>query len=365
MFGRWGITLVLISGCFYKPEKSSDRQDASVNTDGAPPLDSSTEPNLVFVTARTVNPGTLGGLAQADALCMGAATGLGLPQNHYVAWLSTTQISARERLGTARGWVRPDGLPFADQRTDILAGRILYPAKLDETKAVVSSNDAILTGTLADGSLAVGENCGDYTTATSAKFGRSDAGAPTWTAAGTTGCNQQMHLYCFGIDQTFPLAPLPIPTKIAFVSDGLFVPNTMGRAGMDTVCQNEAITHGFATGVVSGNSFLSMLALGVDSALGRVDTATPWFRPDGVEVTRDWSTFKAPLDVTGSGSYTSDHVVTGATSPSANGSTNCSDWFVNGDSIVGEPERSIGVMFNNNTVEGCNSGHRVYCAQMQ
>jgi len=74
--------------------------------------------NFVFATS-TSYPADFGGLAGADAICNQHAGDAGLPGT-YVAWLSTTTVDARDRLAGARGFVRPDGLPFADTVDDAL-----------------------------------------------------------------------------------------------------------------------------------------------------------------------------------------------------------------------------------------------------
>src|SRR5262245_12432676 len=85
--------------------------------------------NVAFVTTRTLNPSTFGGLAGADAICQATADQAGLPGT-YIAWLSTTTTNAVDRLAGSRGWVRTDGVPFADTPADIAAGRIFAPLSL-------------------------------------------------------------------------------------------------------------------------------------------------------------------------------------------------------------------------------------------
>jgi len=69
--------------------------------------------NIVFVTSTLSTPGNIGSLAAADAICTARAQAAALP-GAYVAWLSSTVTSAKARLGSARGWVRVDGMPVAD-----------------------------------------------------------------------------------------------------------------------------------------------------------------------------------------------------------------------------------------------------------
>jgi len=74
------------------------------------------------------------GLAGADSACQARASAASLTGT-YRAWLSTSGtggVNAIARLGTGRGWVRPDGKPFADTTNDISNGHIFCPPRLDE-----------------------------------------------------------------------------------------------------------------------------------------------------------------------------------------------------------------------------------------
>ena len=84
----------------------------------------------MFVTTTTHN-GNLGGLAGADAICQARAQAGGLAGT-YRAWLSTSTASAFSRLGTASGWVRPDGKPVFDSRADLTTPRMFHPIRIDE-----------------------------------------------------------------------------------------------------------------------------------------------------------------------------------------------------------------------------------------
>src|SRR5690606_4557544 len=97
-----------------------------VIVDAAVPPDAAVPTNLVFVTSTTHEPASLGGLAGGDAICAARAEAAGLPGT-YVAWLSTATVDARDRLGSARGWRRVDGEPFADTVEDLASGKIFYP----------------------------------------------------------------------------------------------------------------------------------------------------------------------------------------------------------------------------------------------
>src|SRR5436190_591044 len=159
-------------------------------------------PNYMFVTSGTHQP-PFGTLAAADNACNAAATAAGLPGT-YRAWLSTSSVDAIDRIAGARGWIRPDGVPFAD--------------------------------------------------------------APA-------------HLYCFGVDRLAPLAPVRTDGKVAFLSDGYFVPGG-GLQAADALCAAEA-----ASGKLSGR-FTALLGTSTAAASSRFPTfdSTTWVRPDGVRL---------------------------------------------------------------------------------
>src|SRR5262245_55485496 len=126
----WLVVLVAV-GCgrvgFSTGELGSDGRggdDGGTGGDGAPGDGANAGANVGFVRSGLTDGG-IGGLAQADAICAQRAIEGSLPGT-YVAYLSTTTVNAIDRLAGARGWVRPDGQPFADTTADIAAGIVLY-----------------------------------------------------------------------------------------------------------------------------------------------------------------------------------------------------------------------------------------------
>ncbi len=151
---------------------SSDTVDAAL-TDG----DFRSTLNYVFVTSTApaslnfgVSPDVA--LSAADSFCNQKANGR-LP-GQYVAWLSTSAsgsvagVDAVKRLiiggdptKPARGWIRPDGRPFADSAATLTAGnQVFYPIAIDETGADASGR-TVATGTKSDGTLSTG-NCQNW-----------------------------------------------------------------------------------------------------------------------------------------------------------------------------------------------------------
>ncbi len=317
--------------------------------------------NLAFETSTTHEPGQLGSLANADAICNVRATEAGLPGT-FVAWLATSTTTAPSRLGTARGWVRPDGLIVVDTVDDLLVGLMIHPIVLDE-HGVDHSYDAnpyVATGTDVTG---LGPNCTDYTDPAGTVFeGVSALAFLAWTHRTTSACNQPVHLYCFGIDLDVPLVIAPSAGRLAFVSVGTFTPTT-GIAAADTICTDEAGSAGLP------GSYLAMLPVGGPAA-ARFDTAGPtWVRRDGVPLAATATDFMngtllAPLNVTAAGAYTDADVMTGSDTPLAlTVGEDCAVWSsASSGSNLGYAS-AVGPYMFNATSSNCTVPQPVYCLQ--
>ncbi|HEX6764329.1 MAG TPA: hypothetical protein VF103_02600, partial [Polyangiaceae bacterium] len=189
-----------------------------------------------FVTSRSPGKGgNLGSLDAADAFCDQLATAVSadLGNKTWRAYLSTTTVNARDRIGTGP-WRNQAGVVIANNLTELHqqeAGQALddtWPPSdltiaLDETGAQVP-NDVhdVLTGSQADGTLAMGQNCNNWTsesmtdTAMAGHSNRNGGGRPPYfNAAHTVGCapsaqNRVMgtvtsgggrgSLYCFALE---------------------------------------------------------------------------------------------------------------------------------------------------------------------
>ena len=288
------------------------------------------EPNLVFVTSVEVAPMHIGGLDGADQICADAATDAGLAGT-YVAWLSTADVDARDRLEDARGWVRTDGGPFADTVDDLTSRIDFYPPRRDEYGNDVEGAP-IVTGTSADGTGPFHSTfCADWTDDDGGLVGggSADAGAGAWTQIWSYTCDTPRHLLCFGIDRDMPLQASPVAGRTAFVSTAEFAA-TDGRDAFDEACQDEADDAGLP------GTFLAAVATSTDSIASRFDTdGMRWVRPDGVAVVPtadDLTTLEhlsAPILQTADGTRLwGERVWTGATSATALGAGEdaCGDW---------------------------------------
>lgn len=235
--------------------------------------------NYVFVTS-TVYAASAVAPDAADRECNKLASAAGLP-GHYFAWLSTSTQHARDRLGAARGWVRPGGLPFADSTASLTTlNRVFYPIHLDET-----GNEAVgglvFTGTADSGTLVPGFTCSDWTTSTSSGnviIGDHTGGPHAWTNAGGTWCTAEGRLYCFGDDMVQPVARSPAAGRLAFVTAAPWG-GAAEASAPSTRCTAEASAAGLA------GTFKAAVATTHASAVSRFDLAgRTWVRPDGVAI---------------------------------------------------------------------------------
>lgn len=247
-------------------------------------------PNLAFVTSTQYTAGDIGGLAGADAKCQQHADAAAL-DGTFVAWLSLPGQDARDRIGQVSGWVRPDGLPVAGDKQQLVDGHFYYPALLDE-----NGSDAtpafIWTGTLDGGTADTFDDCDGWSANASDGFavvGELGAGSGWWTNYSILACNEQGRLMCLGVDHQWDLTVQPTEGRLVFVSNGL-LPPTAGRAGADMMCQNEA------NGAGRDGTFLALLAVNGEAPADRFDIGGPaWVRADGIPVFRQGDPFGPTL----------------------------------------------------------------------
>jgi hypothetical protein len=176
-----------------------------------------------FVTSVGLGDGAnLGGLAGADAHCQKLAEAAGSTGKTWAAYLSAEGVNAKDRIG-AGPWQNFKGEVIATDVANLHsdANNITKQTALTETGAVVNgrgddpNQHDILTGTNADGTVAAGQTCGDWTLngEGTAMLGHNDrmgpdtlATATSWNAAHPSrGCSQENlvgtggagFLYCF------------------------------------------------------------------------------------------------------------------------------------------------------------------------
>ena len=343
--------------------------------------------NVAFATSTTLD-GDLLGLSGADAECAKLATAAGLPPGTYTAWLSTltsstVHVNAADRLGSARGFIRTDGQPFADRVADITAGRIWHALSLDEAGSDAGEAE-VWTGTTNAG-IAAGSpppaptsDCVNWTSGSMSDIGviglvHSGPGAWSDDALTNLPCNISLtaHLYCFDTSHISTLTVTPVSGRHAFVSKGSF-DTTSGLAGADTLCQGEAT----AAGLANPTHFLALLSTSTASAASRFNLAgSQYVRPDGIKIA-DPATLAAgnALDSgiwqNADGTYlsTAAFVWTGSSTPSTAGTTatTCTNWTTNSSGVNGD--LGLGNLANaawwgSGDNDPCNIALSVYCLE--
>jgi hypothetical protein len=294
------------------------------------------QPLYMFVTSSTVVPGRLGGIEGADQECQRLAEKAGLP-GVYLAWLSTTGVDARERVGEG-GWVRTDGRPFARSLKTLADPAVpgyptvYYPPRLDEMGNDFGNLSLLVaTGGNTDGT-SVGTQCGDYKDLAGDLYvGDASSGSHAWSYSKIVpgGCGSPFHLYCFRSDVGLEIAPPPQDGRRIFISSKPYVMTSTGTSNPTVFCQKEAD----AAGLPDATSFVAFVATGSTPAIKLLKTeGPPWKRLDEVVVAGQVSDFTggkllAPVNVGPSGmTYLPNRVWTGGTDPSAPGTATCNDW---------------------------------------
>jgi len=344
--------------------------------------------NLIFVTSGTYSVTDLqtngGGNAPtgADNYCKTA--GAAFPNRKFTSLLTTGSNNVATRLGSSRGWVRPDGKPFGDMPSSfVYPGRkVFYPPALDEHGNVVTGTE--LTHA------ASGSGCVDWTSSNMSDYhagGVATAGGYGWDVAFGSPCVYSFHLYCMSTDYVAVVTP-PAPTsaRIAFISDGVFNPGTAGSGGLDgatksadALCQSEASTNGLT------GTFVAFMASNnpLKSAISRITNLNGlnWMRPDGVMVTSSPSSLNtttpallSSIQVSASKQYYGNEAVyTGANEPTQQGTAGLTctpsggrSWTAGSAAGVagrtGQAYSASSRFFYDYYDDNC-AGQRIYCFQ--
>lgn len=164
-----------------------------------------------FITSAGSGKGAdLGGLEGADAHCTSLAEAAGVAGKTWRAYLSTSTVDAKDRIGPGP-WFNAKGVKVADDVTSLHtdSNSINKENALDEKGNVVNgrgdtpNRHDILTGTMPDGTKASDQTCGDWTMSGAegaAMLGHHDrmglddsAAAKSWNSshASRGGCSQE------------------------------------------------------------------------------------------------------------------------------------------------------------------------------
>jgi Protein of unknown function (DUF1554) len=177
---------------------------AGCDEDGTATSPTAASPQVgFFVTSTTSVTGNLGGLAGADATCQALATAAGYGGRTWRAYLSVERDAAngnqathaRDRIGNGP-WYNANRVLVANTSAELHARTGDAAVFVDErgqringqwTGSPTPNQHDILTGSTADGTLAAGLTCADWTStsaATAAQVGHSDGLGPNQSAAG-------------------------------------------------------------------------------------------------------------------------------------------------------------------------------------
>jgi hypothetical protein len=149
-----------------------------------------------FVSSTTSLTGNLGGLAGADARCQSLAAAAGFGTRTWHAYLSTTTVDARSRIGSGP-WVSSKGVLLARNLEELHARKGDAQVFVDEKGKTINgqwtgspspNEHDILTGSTADGRLLANATCADWTSAATtltAQVGHSDGLGPGGDTSGT------------------------------------------------------------------------------------------------------------------------------------------------------------------------------------
>jgi len=168
-----------------------------------------------FVTSKSPGKGGhLGGLAGADRHCQALAESAGVGDMTWRAYLSTSfqdkaAINAGDRIGDGP-WYNAKRMLIARGPSDLHSGpRLSSEPALDEKGQPIDlSRHEILTGSLPNGTAAIGLNCNNWSSEDGKAMAGSIESRSSWNSGRpTNGCSQQTLkassgeglLYCFAI----------------------------------------------------------------------------------------------------------------------------------------------------------------------
>lgn len=153
-------------------------------------------PLKAFVSSETPT-GNLGGVAGADALCNKLAQAAGL-QGTFVAWVSTAQVDAIDRITSAGPWQRVDGQVVAQTKAQLATGQLTTPLRLDEKgKQPPVDEDRVWTATSGNGTYVGGSDCGGWTGSGNGRVGEAEHSGSNWTSLVDEACTEVNRVYCF------------------------------------------------------------------------------------------------------------------------------------------------------------------------
>jgi cysteine-rich repeat protein len=159
------------------------------------------EYQIVFISSTTFG-GALGGVQGGDDKCNTLAKSQpALAGRTFIAWLSSPESNAKDRLGvSALPYRLADGKTVvANNTADLLDTTLLAPINHNETGAISGGSLLTWTGTKADGTVG-NDHCSAWTLGavnTNGMIGNGGAVLAAWTASQISTCNLPRRIYCF------------------------------------------------------------------------------------------------------------------------------------------------------------------------
>lgn len=299
-------------------------------------------------------------LSSLDTTCSMLGSGT------FVAWYGSSTRSAKERLGSASGWVRPDGRPVANTPDDLANGRMYYPLVIDEHDNPVAGADVfVATATLDDANATYTSAADCLTGAPTGTYGVADGEKGSWTNGGAIVCaGAKFHIYCLQIERAATVAMPDPPTgayRHAFLySDTIAGASGSGTMAFDAACDSDATKHGLGSAV-------ALVSTSATAAADLLTAGVPYVRPDGVVVFDEQHRRLAAIDVTLDHVYMQSEVWAGSRdigSAALAGET-CSDWTNGGENArTGDSSRSAAGAFGGLTGSlNCANTRGLYCIE--
>jgi predicted transcriptional regulator len=348
-------------------------------------------PNFAFVTSTTQYPNTSSPITSIDAACQATAQAANLP-GHYVGWAGWGyQSSFATRVGSAAGWVRVDGKPFAVSLLALMPdgsypafGHSLYPLAADEHGITVPNGTPVLSGQNFP-ALGINADCSGFTIVSNTQSFTNALANDGWTGIGggaegsSEQCGTAVRYYCFGTDYSVNMSTYPRATgRFAFALNLASLPTT-GVAGLDGACASAATANGLP------GTYSALVATTTATPASRFSTTgLPWVRTDGIPiVTSSANLFAAagpimvaPLDVdakagavtwdSGGNNSSGVETIIGAASFNsvASSTSNCSNFTsTTGNANIGDAARSDSGAATFGSYP-CNIGNvNLYCLQ--
>jgi hypothetical protein len=157
----------------------------------------------VFVTSGAYLIYPNAGPGTADTQCNVAArdpdAGLADNDGTWIAWLSSGNVRAVDRLTYAGEYRLVDGTRVVFKKSDLTTGSLQHAIDLNEKGLPADGNDEqrrVWTGTASNGNIS--NECSGWTaTGNLGQFGRAYLADGRWTDDGFWNCGTKMRLYCF------------------------------------------------------------------------------------------------------------------------------------------------------------------------